>query len=112
MKRTPGLYTALPTPPPSREDHGWRAVAMCGKNWMVAAPKEATFESWNHASNATFLAAAPKMLEALNACAVLFAEALPKFDWGRSALDANAIRLLNEVPGIVRAAILEANGGK
>ena len=38
----------------------------------------------------------------------LFEEALPKFNWGASALDANAIQLLNEVPGEVRAA-LDAN---
>lgn len=35
----------------------------------------------------------------------LFEEALPKFNWGASALDANAIQLLNEVPGEVRAAL-------
>lgn len=35
----------------------------------------------------------------------LINEALPKFNWGASNLDANAIKLLNEVPGIVRAAI-------
>lgn len=35
----------------------------------------------------------------------LFDEALPKFDWGKSPLDANAICLLNEVPGEVRAMI-------
>lgn len=36
--------------------------------------------------------------EALAAANRLFEEALPKFNWGASALDANAIRLLNEVP--------------
>lgn len=35
----------------------------------------------------------------------LFEEAPPKFNWGASALDANAIQLLNEVPGEVRAAL-------
>ncbi len=35
----------------------------------------------------------------------LFAEALPKFNWGASCLDANAISLLNEVPGIVAKAL-------
>ncbi|HEY3434264.1 MAG TPA: hypothetical protein VGK41_01290 [Solirubrobacterales bacterium] len=39
----------------------------------------------------------------------LFAEALPKFNWGASALDANAIQLLNEVPGEVAAALAEAD---
>lgn len=35
----------------------------------------------------------------------LFDEALPKFNWGTSFLDANAIRLLNEVPAEVAAAL-------
>lgn len=35
----------------------------------------------------------------------LIGEALPKFNWGASALGANAITLLNEVPGEVRAAL-------
>lgn len=35
----------------------------------------------------------------------LFDEALPKFNWGASFLDANAIALLNEVPAQVAAAI-------
>lgn len=39
--------------------------------------------------------------EVLSRAVRLFDEALPKFDWGRSALDANAIQLLNEVPGEV-----------
>ncbi|RQP13269.1 MAG: hypothetical protein EAS51_00190, partial [Microbacteriaceae bacterium] len=37
----------------------------------------------------------------------LFDKALPKFNYGASALDAEAIRLLNEVPGEVRAALKE-----
>lgn len=35
----------------------------------------------------------------------LFDEALPKFNWGASFLDANAIQLLNEVPSEVAAAL-------
>ena len=42
------------------------------------------------------------MKEVLRDCQRLFKEALPKFDWGRSPLDANAIQLLNTVPGKVR----------
>ena len=38
-------------------------------------------------------------------------EALPKFNWGASALDAIALRLLNETPGAVNAAIAKAEGG-
>lgn len=55
------------------------------------------------------LAAAPEMIAALTRAESLFREALPKFDWGKSALDANAIALLNEVPGEVRAAIIKAS---
>lgn len=32
-------------------------------------------------------------------------EALPKFNWGASALDANAIDLLNRAPGALDAAL-------
>lgn len=54
------------------------------------------------------LAAAPDMVTALARAERLFNEALPKFDWGKSALDANALALLNEVPGQVRAALTKA----
>jgi hypothetical protein len=56
-------------------------------------------------ADARFIAMAhemmPRLLEAVAAlerCAVLFDEALPKFSWGASFLDADAVRLLNEVP--------------
>jgi hypothetical protein len=49
-----------------------------------------------------------EMLLALTAAQRLFDEALPKFNWGASFLDANAIQLLNEVPTQVRNAINEA----
>jgi hypothetical protein len=42
---------------------------------------------------------------ALEEAARLHTEALPKFNWGASCLDANAIRLLNEVPATVTRAI-------
>lgn len=32
-------------------------------------------------------------------------EALPQFEWGPSALDANALQLLNEVPGQIARAL-------
>lgn len=59
-------------------------------------------------ANALLIAAAPDLLEALRAAQRLCAEALPKFDWGRSSLDGNAIGLLNEVPGVIAAAIAKA----
>lgn len=61
--------------------------------------------------NARIIAAAPVMLDALDAAAELIEYALPKFDWGKSALDGKAIQLLNEVPMIIRAAIAEARLG-
>lgn len=44
---------------------------------------------------------------ALRATVRLLDEALPKFNWAASALDANAVRLLNDVPNEVRAALAE-----
>lgn len=46
-----------------------------------------------------------ELIAALRSCQRLFREALPKFDWGAAALDANAIQLLNEVPGQVARAL-------
>jgi len=49
-----------------------------------------------------------EQLAALEAADRLCKKALPEFDWGRSALSADSIRLLNEVPGQIRAAIAKA----
>ena len=48
------------------------------------------------------------VIKALEQCERLFNEALPKFNWANSPLDANAIRLLNETPGLVQKALAEA----
>jgi hypothetical protein len=65
-------------------------------------------------ANAAFIVRAvnahDELVAALRDCQRLFKEALPRFDWGRSALDANAIALLNEVPMAVRAALAKATG--
>ena len=53
-------------------------------------------------------AAFEDLLAALERSLRLFNEALPKFNWDASALDANAITLLNQVPGEVSAAIAKA----
>ena len=50
--------------------------------------------------------------DALQAAQRLFEEALPKFNWGASSLDAKAIQLLNEVPSKVNAAIRAAKAEK
>jgi hypothetical protein len=62
--------------------------------------------AWN--SNGPALAAVPEMIRALERAVKFFDEALPEFNYGASALDSNAIRLLNEVPGEVRAALDKA----
>ncbi|MCP5004534.1 MAG: hypothetical protein GY941_11445 [Planctomycetes bacterium] len=51
-----------------------------------------------------------ELVEALELTERLITEALPKFDWGKSALDANAIELLNTVPSKVTNAIAKAKG--
>lgn len=56
------------------------------------------------------LAQRDELLTALNAAKQLFDEALPKFNWGASALDPKAIGLLNEVPRAVQAAIAKVGG--
>lgn len=45
------------------------------------------------------------MRAALESCQRLFDEALPKVNWGSSFLDADAIKLLNDVPIQVRRAL-------
>lgn len=60
--------------------------------------------------NAQLIAAAPELLDALLAAKKMIDEALPKFNWGASFLDANAITLLNETPIKINAAIAKAKG--
>ncbi|ANO57447.1 hypothetical protein AN14_52 [Pseudomonas phage AN14] len=64
-----------------------------------------TFSEEEAHAVARALNAAATSQATLARAARLFEEALPKFNWGASALDANAIQLLNEVPGEVRAAL-------
>jgi hypothetical protein len=51
-------------------------------------------------------------LSTLEQCQRLFKEALPKFNWAESALDANAIQLLNAVPNQTAATIARIKGDK
>jgi hypothetical protein len=50
------------------------------------------------------------LVEALRSADRLIKKVLPKFNWGESALDANAISLLNEVPAKVTTALKRAEG--
>jgi hypothetical protein len=62
------------------------------------------------AANARLIAAAPDMLEALRSVEQMIDESFSKFNWGASFLNANAIRLLNEVPIKVAKTIARAEG--
>jgi hypothetical protein len=65
---------AMPKPAASFSDHGWRAIAMCGTRWMVAArySDAVTVEdgvvakTWDSEAHAKLFAAAPELLEAGN----------------------------------------------
>lgn len=52
------------------------------------------------------------MREALVLAQRLHQEALPQFNWGESALDANAIHLLNEVPIAINRALSSLTEGE
>lgn len=56
--------------------------------------------------------AAEEMFEALQRATALFEVALPQFDWGKSALSGEAIRLLNDVPVEVAQALKLAREGR
>ena len=77
-------------------------------DWNAAAPYPAMLRK----EIDTLRAQLAEAQDALQAAQRLFKEALPKFNWGASFLDANAIQLLNEVPAKVNAAIRAAKVGK
>lgn len=58
-----------------------------------------------NAEYAALIAERDQLRAAATRAKQLFDEALPKFNWGASFLDASAIQLLNEVPGEVAAAL-------
>lgn len=90
------------------------------RHWTIRAPGSGPMVSFEVARvsgrsvadrhTACLIAAAPDLLAALNAAKQLFDVALPKFNWAASALDADAIRILNEAPIAVNAAIAKATG--
>ena len=78
------------TPGEAVRDEFQRQVNRCPTDWDAIA--QAAIQ-------------ASGLVEALLLADRLCVEALPKFDWGRSALDANAIQLLNEAPIAIHAAL-------
>ena len=77
-------------------------------DWNAAAPYPAMLRK----EIGNLRAQLAEAQDALQAAQRLFEEALPKFNWGASFLDANAIQLLNEVPAKVNAAIKAAKAEK
>lgn len=74
------------------------------KQWTAAD----TFKGMTWSTDDNFNTTQRKLrvlIGALQRADKLCTEALPRFNWGASALDANAITLLNEVPGEIQAAL-------
>lgn len=87
-------------------------MILSSRHWPEFEKRLATNVLKLHARLSAVEAENEKLREALEAADTLCNEALPKFNWGKSALDANAIRLLNEVPGMIRNALTkEKNDG-
>lgn len=63
-------------------------------------------------ANAYLIAAAPKLLEACKDFRKGWAHFCKKINFAESALDADAIRWMNEAPGQIGAAIVEAEKGE
>lgn len=118
-------HTGCGKKPPSHTPGPWAADDGDGQYWGVFADNDSDaicyLCDWSplkretplrreDAANARLIAAAPEMLMALKAAIIMVEKALPKFNWADSALDAQAIRLLNEVPVEVRLAIHRAEG--
>jgi hypothetical protein len=102
-KFTPGPWTAMLKPAPSRDDHGWRAMAMCGLSWMVAAPYKVAFECWDNEANARLIAAAPDLLDALE-------EAREGLRWYQDAHPEDTDGSDDEAMARIDAAIAKATG--
>lgn len=93
---------------PALEPRAWNGTLETG----CAGPHECPgtdvlvpIAAWNTRAEP---ASAPALVEALRAAKELIDTALPQFDWGSSALSAEAIQLLNETPGKVNAALAQA----
>lgn len=112
IEHTPGEWTC------STQPFQGQTAIIGGDGFRVAVTSDGnkTRSSLVHEANAAFIVRAcnnhAELVAALARAEALFTEALPKFNWGQSALDGNAISLLNEVPGEVRQALAKATGRK
>lgn len=112
-KHTPGPWRLLHDFPTAKNP-GCRCAQVWADGWPVAfcdtRQDGEGYDSDAQMANARLIAAAPDLYAALDAAQRLCKEALPKFNWAGSALDANAIRLLNDVPLAINAALAKARG--
>lgn len=95
------------------EELWWRyeyEPGFCGEIIAGNGTTVAAFADEPSDADARIMAAAPQMLDALEAANRMIEEAIPRLNWAASSLDGNAIMLLNEVSMQVRAAILKAKG--
>lgn len=81
-------------------------------HWFACRVMAGEYRDANAALIVRAVNAHQTLVEACKAADKMIREALPKFDWSASALDANAIRMLNETPGIIAAALALAEGGE
>ena len=107
MAHTPGPWRVARQCSTLVEAENGRNICSAGGYSTNFAVRE-TLET--NEANANLIAAAPELLKALERAEELCGKALPVFDWGKSPLTAEAIMLLNEVPGEISAAIAKARG--
>ena len=120
MKHTPGPWSIAAATGAGNdriiiESYDFGAIAAISKNGAPRHQDRLSADSpyyqgqiMTMEANAQLIVAAPDLYEACKEVMVLVAKALPKFNWGASFLDAESIRLLNEVPSLVRQAIAKA----
>ena len=102
---TPGPWVASRNQPPF-DRRSWCISSKVTEECICNIPA-----GWNRQeANARLIAAAPEILEALEACKAIFANghAIAAFNWGASALSAENICELNEVPGKIHSALKKA----
>lgn len=88
------------------ETEGWTFLSIqrrCDIDRTVGRMFPATKGTWVKAVDAE--AEIVRLHAALTLAKRMCDEALPKFDWGASALDANAIDLLNRTPAAIKQAL-------
>lgn len=111
MKRTPGPWKLT-------DYYEGHELPKSG-DWVGSIENEAgeeiyrgpfCFHALNNKANATLIAAAPDMLEALERMTKMHKMFCNRIDWKATFLDADTIRELNEAPIQAHVAIAKAKG--